>query len=152
MISIFACGLRLHRKTYPPSPPHFSSLVSVSLFRNNVCKTHFFSWRRFFQTKLLLFQTIESAKSAFAARAGSGKPALLHAFDFSKTNNKTAEQITGQSFRVKSNVTSKDSTHFEPPPPPPKKKRSKKSLTMLMHVDLHLKKDLFSPVHTIVDV
>ena len=26
----------------------------------------------------LFFQTIESAKRAFAARAGSGKPALLH--------------------------------------------------------------------------
>ena len=62
-----------------------------------------------FSKQSLLFQTIESAKRTFAARAGSGKPALLHAFDFSK--------------------------------------RPEKSLT-----DLHLKKDLLSPIHTIVNV
>ena len=39
----------------------------------------FFSWWCPFQTKFLFFQTIESAKRAFAARADSGKPAFLHA-------------------------------------------------------------------------
>ena len=39
-----------------------------------------FSWQRPFQTKLSFFQTVESAaKHAFAARAGSGKPAILDA-------------------------------------------------------------------------
>ena len=37
------------------------------------------SWRRPFQTKLLFFQTVESAKRAFPARASSGKPTFLHA-------------------------------------------------------------------------
>ena len=41
-------------------------------------KHTYFSWWRPFQTKLLFFQTIESAKHAFAARAGSGKPAPLY--------------------------------------------------------------------------
>ena len=31
-----------------------------------------------FQTKLLVFQTVESAKHAFDVMAGSGKPAFLH--------------------------------------------------------------------------
>ena len=42
-------------------------------------KPQFFSWQRPFQTKLLFFQTIESVKCTFAAMAGSGKPAFLHA-------------------------------------------------------------------------
>ena len=76
MSSIFACGLRLHRKTW------LLILVRWFLFRFpqiTYAKTQFFSWQRPFQTKLLFFQTIESAKCAFAATAGSGKPAFLHA-------------------------------------------------------------------------
>ena len=42
-------------------------------------KMQFFSWQCPFQMKLLLFQTKESAKCTFAAKAGSGKPAFLHA-------------------------------------------------------------------------
>ena len=53
--------------------PYLSLLVSLSLSRNNVGKTQFFSWWRPFQRKLLFFQTIESAKHAFAASAGSRK-------------------------------------------------------------------------------
>ena len=73
--SIFAGSLRLHSKTYPPILVcwflfHFPQITNA--------KTHFFSWRRPFQSKLLFFQTTESAKRAFATRAGSGKPALLH--------------------------------------------------------------------------
>ena len=53
--------------------PHLSSLVSLSFSTNNVVL------RRPFQTKLLFFQTVESAKHAFATRAGSGNPAFLPA-------------------------------------------------------------------------
>ena len=54
-------------------------MVSLSFSTNKYAKTQFFSWRRPFQTKFLFFQTIESARRAFAAMAGSGKPAFLHA-------------------------------------------------------------------------
>ena len=133
MISIFACGLRLHRKTYPP---YFSWLVSVSFFRNNVCKMHFFSWWCPFQTKLLFFQTIESVKYAFASGAGLEKPALLHAL-FSKTNNKTTEKNIVQWFPIKPNITCKNLTHFKPQPLPIKE-QLKKSLTMFIHAHLQL--------------
>ena len=56
-------------------------------------KVQFFTWQRPFQTKLLFFQTIESAKTAFAA-TGSGKPAFLHVLFLKKQKNKTAEKIT----------------------------------------------------------
>ena len=74
MSSIFACGFPLHRKTYPPI------LVCWFLFhfpQITYAKMHFFSWRHPFQRKILFFQTIESAKRAFAAKAGSRKPALF---------------------------------------------------------------------------
>ena len=75
MISIFACGLQLHGKTYP----NFSLLVSLSFSTNNVCKKCSVFLAVSFPNKVLFFQTIESAKHALAVRAGSGKPALLHA-------------------------------------------------------------------------
>ena len=59
--------------------PYFSLLVSLSFSTNNVCKNAGFSWWNPFQTKLLFFQTRESAKHAFAAMASSGEPAFLHA-------------------------------------------------------------------------
>ena len=63
-------------------------------------KWSFFSWQCPFQGKLLFFQTIESAKRTFAARAGSRK--------FLENEKKTAEKITGQCFPVKSKVTCKN--------------------------------------------
>ena len=51
-------------------PPYLSLLVSLSFSTNNVCKSAVFFWRCPFQRKLLFFQTIESAKRAFAASAG----------------------------------------------------------------------------------
>ena len=77
MISIFACGLRPHRKTHPTISSS-SLLVSLSFSTNNVCKNTFFFLVASFPNKAFVFPTIESAKHAFAARAGSGKPALLH--------------------------------------------------------------------------
>ena len=75
MNSIFAYGPRLYRKTYPLfPPPHFSLLVSLTY-----AKTQCFSCWHPFQTKFLFFQTLESAKRAFAAREVSGKPAFFHA-------------------------------------------------------------------------
>ena len=58
----------------------------------------------------LFFQTIESVKRAFAARASSGKPAFLHAL-FLEKENKTAVKVTGQCFLVKSKVTCKNLAH-----------------------------------------
>ena len=58
---------------------YFSSVVSLSFSTNNVCKNSVFSLGRPFQTKLLFFQTIESAKCAFATMAASRKRAFLHA-------------------------------------------------------------------------
>ena len=37
------------------------------------------TWQCPFQTRLLFFQTVESAKHIFATMAGSGKSAFLHA-------------------------------------------------------------------------
>ena len=75
-------------------------------------KRQFFSWWCPFQTKLLFFQTIESAKCAFAAMAGSGKPAFLHAL-FLENEKKKAGKITQQCFPAKSNVTCKNLAHLE---------------------------------------
>ena len=69
----------------------------------------FFSWRRPFQRKLLFFETIESAKRAFAARAGSRKPALF--LENEKQNSK--KKNTGQCFPVKSKVRCKNLAHLE---------------------------------------
>ena len=94
--SIFAWGLPLHRKTYPPI------LVCWFLFRFphiTHAKTQFSSWWRPFQTELLFFQTIQSAKHAFATTAGPGKPAFLLRY-FSKTKNKTAVKITKKNWRA----------------------------------------------------
>ena len=96
MSSIFTCGLRLqlHRKTYPPI------LVPWFLFRFpqiTYAKTQCFSWQHPFQTKLLFFQTIESAKRTFADRAGSGKPALLHAL-FLKNEKQNSRKNYGAMF------------------------------------------------------
>ena len=57
------------------------------------------------------FQTIESAKRAFAARAGSGKPAFLHASFLKKKKN--SRENMGQCFPVKSKVTCKNSAHLD---------------------------------------
>ena len=127
MISIFECGLRLHKKTYPPI------LVRWFLFhfpQITYAKTNFFSWQRPFQTKLLFFQTIESAKRVFVARAGSGKPALVHALFLEKNYGAMfSREVQGHmqkfnSFKGK------------------KKKRPKKSLTLFMHAHLQFKDKL----------
>ena len=57
------------------------------------------SWWHLFQTKLLFFQTIESAKCIFAMRAGSGKPAFLHVLFLENKHQN-------------SNVTSKNLAHL----------------------------------------
>ena len=86
--------------------------TGFSLFSTNVCKHTDFSLWHPFQTKLLFFQTIESVKCTFTARAGSGKPAFLHAF-FLENENKIAEKIiTGQCFPIKSKVTYKNSAAY----------------------------------------
>ena len=76
-------------------------------------KHSFFFWQCPFQTKLLFFQTVESAKCAFAARAGSGKPAVLHALFLKKLKANQHKKITGQCFLVKSKVTYKNSAHLD---------------------------------------
>ena len=73
---------------------------------------HFFAWRRPFQTKLLFFQTVESSKRAFAAIAGSGKPAFLHA-SFLEKEKQNRRKITGKGFPVKFKVTCKNLAHLE---------------------------------------
>ena len=78
-------------------PPHFSLPVSLSFSRNNIAKTKFFSWQHPSQTMLLFFQTIESAKRTFAARAGSGKPAFLHAL-FLKNEKQNSRKNYGAPF------------------------------------------------------
>ena len=64
---------------------------------NNVHKNAVFPWRCPFQTKLLFFRTIESAKNAFDATAGSEKPAVLHALFLKKEKQKSAKNY-GASF------------------------------------------------------
>ena len=110
---------------------YLSSLVSLSFSTNNICKNAVFSWRHPFQTKLLFKNSklvIESAKRTFAAKAGSGKPAFCMHY-FLKTNNKTAENLTTQSFCFKSKVTCKNLAHLEANK---KTKQPKKSLTRLV--------------------
>ena len=56
-----------------------------------------------FPKKAFVFQTIESAKCAFASRTGSGEPAFLQELFFEikkKKKKKTAEKFTGQCFPV----------------------------------------------------
>ena len=75
-------------------------------------KMQCFSWWCPFQTKLLFFQTIESAKCTFAARAGSGKPALLHVL-FLENEKQNSRKTYRACFPVKSKVTCKNLGHLE---------------------------------------
>ena len=129
-MSVFACGLRLHRKTYPPILVrwflcHFPQIAYA--------KTQFFFRRRPFQTKLLFFQTMESAKRAFAAGAGSGKPALLHAL-FLENEKQNSRKNYGAMFSCEVQGHMQTFNSFTGNT----KKRPKKSLTMFMHGHLQL--------------
>ena len=93
---------------------------------NILCKNAVFSWRPPFQTKLLFFQTIESAKRTFAARAGSGKPALLQAL-FLENEKQNNRKNCGAMF----------SHYLEA-----KKKWPKMSLTLFMQLPLQLKRNV----------
>ena len=64
-----------------------------------------------FQTKLLFFQTIESAKRAFATRAGLGKPAFLHALFLENAKQNNAKNH-GQCFPINFKVTCKNLAHW----------------------------------------
>ena len=76
-------------------------------------KTNFFFLAASFPNKAyMFFQTIESAKRAFATMAGLGKPAFLHVL-FLENENKTAEKITRQCFPAKSKVTCKNLARLE---------------------------------------
>ena len=72
----------------------------------------FFSWWHPLQTRLLFFQTIESAKRAFAAMAGSGKPAFLHVL-FLENEKQNSSKNYGTTFSRKSKVTCKNLAHLE---------------------------------------
>ena len=97
MSSNFVCGLLLYRRTSPPPPLYFSLLVSLSFSTTNVCKTAFFFLVVSIPNKAFVFPKNNKISEACIcpARAGSGKPAFLHAFP--KLKNKTAEKIS--SFR-----------------------------------------------------
>ena len=93
------------------------------------------SWWHLFQTKLLFFQTIESAKCIFAMRAGSGKPAFLHALFLENKHQN-------------SNVTCRNLAHLGA-----KKNRPKKSLTLVnisyagapsIHIELENAWDIYN--------
>ena len=95
----------------------------------------FFSWRRPFQTKLLFFQTIESAKCAFATRAGSGKPAFLHALFLENERQNGRKHYRAMfSHYVQGHMeTCKNLAHLEA-----KKDLPKKSLMLLMQAPFQL--------------
>ena len=82
----------------------------------------------------MLSQAIESAKDAFAARAGSGKPALLHAL-FLGNEKQNSRKIMGQCFpviKVQGHMQKFSSFRGK------KKKMPKNSLTLLMKAPLQL--------------
>ena len=58
------------------------------------------------------FQTIESAKHAFAAMAGLGKPAFLHVL-LLENEKQNSNEVTWQCFPFKSKVTCKNVAHLE---------------------------------------
>ena len=76
----FPCPNELNFCMWPSTsenniPPYLSLLVSLSFSRNNVCKNAVFFLAVSFPKKDFVFPNniIESAKRAFAARAGSRK-------------------------------------------------------------------------------
>ena len=81
------------------------------VFENHVSKNAGFSWRRPFQTKLLFFETMRSAKRAFALRADFNRVIQenLH-FSMSylyKTKEKTGKNTgenTGQRPRLNAKI------------------------------------------------
>ena len=123
-MSIFACGLRLHRKTYPPILArlflcHFPQITSAKM---QVCFL-----AASFPNKAFVFSNNGISKVAFAARAGSGKPALLHAlFLENKKQNRRKNYRAVFSCEVQGHM--QNSTHLEAT-----KRGPKKSFTMFMH-------------------
>ena len=75
-------------------------------------KHSFFTRQRPFLTKLLFFQTIESAKRTLPPGVVQENLHFCMRY-FSKMKNKTAEKIARQCFSVKSKVTCKNLTHLE---------------------------------------
>ena len=86
----------------------------------------FFSWRCPFQRKLLFFQTIESAKRAFAARPGSRK--------FLKNEKQNSRKNYGATFSCSVQGHMQELSSFRGKT----KNRPKKSLTWFLHAALQL--------------
>ena len=129
-MSIFACNLPLHRKTYPPI------LVCWFLCRfpqiTYAKMQFFFSWWHPFQTKLICFSKQWYQWSAhLPPGAGSGKPALLHAL-FLKNEKQNSRKNYEATFsrEVQGHMQKFNSFRGK------KKRRPKKSLTLFMHAHL----------------
>ena len=117
-------------KNIPP-PPHLRLLVSLSFSTNNVCKNAVFSWRCPFQRKLLFFQTIESAKREFVARAGSRK--------FLENEKQNSRKNYGAMFSCQVQGHMQKLSSFRgKKKKKKKKKRPKKSLTWFFQAPLQL--------------
>ena len=84
-----------------------------------------------FACGLQLHRKTETAKRAFADRAGSGKPAFLHVL-FLENEKQNSRKNYRAMFSVKSKVTCKNLAHLEA------KKQPKKSLMLFIQVPLQL--------------
>ena len=111
MLSIFACGLNLHRKTYAPI------LVCWFLFRFSditYAKTHLFFLAVSFPNRPFVFANNRISK-AHICRQGWFRKTCTFACVISWKRTTKQQKNTGQCFLVKSNITCQNLTHFEAP-------------------------------------